>query len=219
MRMRDRWLAPRESSPLLLLILLIAALLPTSLHAQQGRRDDWQRVPDVMAALAIGEGSQVADVGAGSGYFTAHLSRYVGGGGRVYAVDISERALAQLRQLVESRGRENVEVVRGEIDDPKLPESTLDAVLVVNAYHMMTEYRAMLSGMHRALKPGGRIVIIDRIPSDPVAARDRQTAQYELSIDLVAGELRDAGFEVLEQDQLFAESGQGRQQWMLIARR
>lgn len=219
MRMRDRWLAPRESSPLLLLILLIAALLPTSLHAQQGSRDDWQRVPDVMAALAIGEGSQVADVGAGSGYFTAHLSRYVGDGGRVYAVDISERALAQLRQLVESRGLENVEVVRGEIDDPKLPESSLDAVLVVNAYHMMTEYSAMLSGMHKALKPGGRIVIIDRIPSDPVAARDRQTAQYELSIDLVAGELRDAGFEVLEQDQLFAESGQGRQQWMLIARR
>ncbi|UCC72936.1 MAG: class I SAM-dependent methyltransferase [Gemmatimonadota bacterium] len=219
--MRNRYArpAPRYSSWRLPLTLLAAALPAAALQAQQRNRDDWQRVPDVMAALAIGEGSHVADVGAGSGYFTAHLSRYVGASGRVFAEDISERALAQLRQLVESEGLENVEVVRGEIDDPKLPDRSLDAVLVVNAYHMMTEYRAMLSGMYNALKPGGRIVIIDRVPSDPVAASDRQTARYELSIDLVAQELREAGFQVVDRDELFAETGYGGGQWMVIARR
>ena len=120
---------------------------------------------------------------------------------------------------MEGEGLDNVEVVRGEIDDPKLPDRSLDAVLVVNAYHMMTEYQAMLSGMFSALKPGGRLVILDRVPSDPVSSRDRQTAHYELSIDLVELELREAGFEVLERDELFAERGRGYGQWLLVARR
>jgi ubiquinone/menaquinone biosynthesis C-methylase UbiE len=110
-------------------------------------------VPDVVAALAIGEGSRVADVGAGSGYFTEHLAREVGAGGRVFAVEISERSLSQLRRLAEDENLDNIEVVPGEVDDPKLPERSLDAVLVVDAYHEMTEYEAMLSGMYRALKP------------------------------------------------------------------
>ncbi len=214
-----RLLAPRHSSWIPAWLLVAATLLPADLQAQGRDRDNWQRVPDVLAALAIGEGSQVADVGAGSGYFTAHLARAVGGGGRVYAVDISDRALSQLRRLVEDEGFDNVEVVRGEIDDPKLPERTLDAALVVDAYHEMTAYEAMLAGMFNALKPGGRLVIIDHVPSDPQSSRARQTREHDLGIDLVAGELQEAGFEVLEQDELFAQSGRNHRHWMLVARR
>ncbi len=176
-------------------------------------------MPDVLAALAVGEGSYVADVGAGSGYFTEHLARHVGATGRVFAVDISERALSELRRLVEREDLENVEVVRGEVDDPKLPDGSLDAVLVVNAYHEMTEYEAMLAGMLRALKPGGRLVMLERGTTDSSLSRDRQMAEHEMSIDLVARELGAAGFDILERDEHFTENERQHRQWMLVARR
>jgi ubiquinone/menaquinone biosynthesis C-methylase UbiE len=128
MREVHRLSVPREPSWLLLCALLAAGFQPSQLEAQRSNRASWQRVPDVMAALAIGEGSHVADVGAGSGYFTEHLAREVGAGGRVFAVEISERSLSQLRRLAEDEDLNNIEVVPGEIDDPRLPERSLDAV-------------------------------------------------------------------------------------------
>ncbi|UCC84369.1 MAG: class I SAM-dependent methyltransferase [Gemmatimonadota bacterium] len=215
----ERRLSPPSWSSWLLLCALLIAIQPAELEAQRRNRDSWQRVPDVMAALAIGEGSRVADVGAGSGYFTEYLSTEVGAGGRVYAVDISERSLSQLRRLAQEDGLANIEVVRGEVDDPRLPERSLDAVLVVDAYHEMTEYEAMLSGMYKALKPGGRLVILDHVPSDPSQSRDRQTRSHELSIDIVEQEVIAAGFEILDRDEQFTESGRNHGQWLLVARR
>jgi ubiquinone/menaquinone biosynthesis C-methylase UbiE len=172
-----------------------------------------------MAALSVDTGSRVADVGAGSGYFTEHLSKEVGSSGRVFAVDISDRALNQLARLVENKRLENVEVIRGEIDDPGLPEESLDAVLVVDAYHEMTEYEAILAAVHGALKPGGRLVILDLVPPDSSAARDRQTANHRLGISVVEGEILAAGFEVIGRDPQFTTSGRGTGQWMLVSRR
>ncbi len=203
-------------APWLLTCLLLAGLLPAELQAQRRNRDDWQRVPDVIAALSIGEGSRVADVGAGAGYFTEHLAKAVGATGRVFAVDISERALAQLRRLVDEAGLDNVEVIRGEPDDPKLPARSLDAVLVVDAYHEMTEYEAMLAGMLKALKAGGRLVMLDRGATDPSLSRDGQVAKHELSIDLVERELTEAGFEILERNPHFTENERNHRQWMLV---
>src|SRR6187401_1281277 len=76
-------------------------------------RDAWQRVPDIFAAMGVAEGSVVADIGAGGGYFTARLSKAVGATGRVYAVDVSSSALTGLRQRVGREGLTNVEVVQG----------------------------------------------------------------------------------------------------------
>jgi predicted methyltransferase len=90
---------------------------------------------------------------------------------------------------------------------------------VVDAYHEMTEYEAMLSGMYNALKPGGRLVIVDHVPSDPSQSRDRQTTSHELSIDIVEEELREAGFEVLDRDEGFTQNGRNHGQWLLVARR
>jgi predicted methyltransferase len=219
MRKPHRLSVPHESSWLLLCVLLATGLQPAELEAQRRNRDSWQRVPDVMTALAIGEGSRVADVGAGSGYFTEHLAREVGAGGRVFAVEISESSLSQLGRLAEREGLDNIEVVRGEIDDPRLPEQSLDAVLVVDAYHEMTEYEAMLSGMFRALRPGGRLVILDHVPDDPSESRDQQTRSHELSIAIVEVELREAGFVILDRDEQFTEIGRSHGQWLLVARR
>lgn len=211
--------SPRRFFGLVTLLLLTAGLQPAELRAQRGERDAWQRVPEVMAALAIGTGSLVADIGAGSGYFTAHLARQVGVGGRVFAVEIGERELSRLRQMAEDAGLQNIEVIRGEIDDPGLPEQSLDAVLVVDAYHEMTEHEAMMDGVYRALEPGARLVILDLAPADGSTSRDRQIASHRISIDLVEEEVRAAGFEVLERYPRFTTTGGGRTQWMLVVRR
>ncbi len=212
---------PRRSTayrpPLLLALALSAAIIqPLDLQAQRNR-DRWQRVPDILVAMAIGEGSYVADVGAGDGYFVEYLSDEVGSSGRVFAVDISERALSNLRRLVDNDDLDNVDVVRGELDDPNLPSEALDAILVVNAYHEMTEHEAMLAAMLDALKPGGRLVMLDHVPSDDDESRTEQTESHDISIDIAEEELQAAGFEILERHEEF--TGNRSQQWMLVARR
>lgn len=210
--------ATRHALALLLLSVVTTTLLSPAVTQAQRNRDSWQRVPDVLRALAIDEGSRVADIGAGDGYFTQHLARAVGAPGRVFAVEISQRALSRLRRLADGQGFDNIEVVEGEVDDPRLPEASLDGVLVVNAYHEMTEHEAMLKGMLAALKPGGRLVILDRAASDASDPRDRQVARHELSLELAERELEEAGFEVLQRDERFTNTG-NRPQWMLVARR
>jgi ubiquinone/menaquinone biosynthesis C-methylase UbiE len=203
-------------------VLVATATLAPGLTAQQdAARDAWQRVPDVFAALAIGEGSRVADVGAGRGYFTARLADRVGRAGRVYAVDVDESSLSRLRSLVETDSLLNVEVIHGAADDPRLPPGELDAVLVVDTYHEMTEHAAMLAGMLRALKPGARLVLLDFRPPDPSASRSGQTARHTIAMEIAERELADAGFAILRREADFAEAGGYRRsrQWMLVAQR
>lgn len=217
MKQRLSLTARQTAVPLFLSIMAAVLLTPDACRAQPNR-DNWQRVPDVLAALAIDEGGWVADVGAGDGYFARHLARTVGVAGKVFAVEISRRALSQLRRLAEEEDFNCIEVVEGAIDDPKLPNESLDAVLVVNAYHEMTEHEAMLERMSAALKPGGRLVILDRSVSDTSDSRERQTGRHELSIDLVEREIEAAGLEVLQRDGRFTSVG-NHPQWMLVARR
>lgn len=126
-----------------------------------GLRDRWQRAADVMNALRIEAGSVVADIGAGDGYFSFHLARRAGLQGKVYAVDLDEKALAQLKERAGSLGLTNIEIVRSKPDDPSLPEGALDAALIVNAYHEFTAYDAMLQRIYRALRPGGLLGILE----------------------------------------------------------
>lgn len=219
MRSRSPRTWPRRLPWLAVCLLAAAGIGPDAARAQSSERDAWQRVPDVMAALAIGTGDRVADIGAGSGYFTSRLARQVGADGRVFAVEIDEGALSRLRRLAEEDGFRNIEVVRGESADPRLPEASLDAILVVDAYHEMTEYEAMLAGMFAALRAGGRLVILDLVPPDGSTSRDRQVDRHRIGIDLVEQEVRAAGFEVLDSDPEFTRTGRGRGQWMLTARR
>lgn len=203
----------------------VSALLVTpGAAASQDRpqRDEWQRVPDVLEALGAAPGTQMGDIGAGGGYFTHHLRRAVGVEGRVYAVDISRSAVARLRGELDRLGVRNVDVILGEPDDPRLPYGSLDGALIVNSYHEMTEYRAMLAGIRSALRPGGRLVILDNPARDPGSSREAQTERHELHIDLAARELVEAGFEVVDQDPLFivgTEDGNGPRMWLLTSAR
>jgi ubiquinone/menaquinone biosynthesis C-methylase UbiE len=124
-------------------------------------RDAWQKPELVMDALAIGERSAVADVGAGGGWFTVRLARRVGPNGVVYAQDVQQQMLDSIKRRVAREGFENVFYIRGERRDPKLPRAALDAVLMVDTYHEFENPVALLRGVGAALKPGGRVGIVD----------------------------------------------------------
>ena len=114
-----------------------------------------------MDALGIGPGSAVADIGAGRGYFTLRLAERVGPQGRVFAVDIDEGNLNRLRDRAEREHLKQISTINSTTSDPKLEADSVQAILVVNAYHEMREFEAMMQGMFRGLKPCGRLGVID----------------------------------------------------------
>ena len=121
----------------------------------------------LLDALKIQPGSAVADVGAGSGYFTFRLAERVGPKGTVYAVDLQTEMLALLRERARVRGFKNVRPVQGTITDPKLPPASVDLVLLVDVYHEFSHPAEMAAAMVRALKPGGRLVLVEYRAEDP----------------------------------------------------
>ncbi len=190
--------------------------------SREAARERWQKVPEIFALMALAPGRAVADVGAGNGFFTARLADAVGEAGLVYAVDVSERALRDLRARVERDGLRNVKVVAGETDDPGLPEASLDAVLINNAYHEMDEHQAMLGHLWMALRPGGRLVILDQVDlSRRDADRARQTASHEIAATVVEADLVAAGFEIAATRDPFIERGNGASDdwWLIVASR
>ena len=124
-------------------------------------REAWQRPEDVMDALSIGENSVVADLGAGGGWFTVRLAVRVGPNGRVYAEDIQPQMIEAITRRVQREGLTGrVRTIFGAASDPRLPEP-VDAVLIVDAYHEMEYPVALLRKTAAALKPNGRIGIIN----------------------------------------------------------
>jgi len=124
-------------------------------------RDAWQMPDAVMDAVRIADGSHVADIGAGGGWFTVRLARRVGPNGLVYAQDVQPQMLEAIRRRVDREGLRNVRPVRGEAGDPHLPPASVEAVLIVDAYHEFTNPIAWLRKLATALKPGGRVGVVD----------------------------------------------------------
>src|SRR5438445_12015598 len=124
-------------------------------------RDAWQKPDQVVAALGLKKGETACDIGSGPGYFTLRLARAVGFGGFVFAVDVEARMLQALRDRLDKAGVRNVAPVLAVADDPLLPPSACDLVLVVDTYHHFPDRTAYLERLRRALKPGGEIVNID----------------------------------------------------------
>ena len=127
-----------------------------------------EEAPDAaLDAIGIARGSTVADVGAGAGYFTWRLAARVGPSGKVYAGDIQPEMLELLRRNMAARGIRNVETVLGATDDPRLPRGALDLALLVDVYHEFSEPQKMLRAIREALKPGGRLVLLEYRKEDP----------------------------------------------------
>lgn len=123
-------------------------------------RDEWQQPERIMDALAIADGSRVADIGAGGGWFTVRLARRVGPNGRVYAEDIQRQMIESIDRRVQREGLLNVATIIGTPLDPRLPEG-LDAVLMVDTYPQLDDPVGLLTHIRRSLAPTGRLGIVD----------------------------------------------------------
>ncbi len=186
------------------------------------KQEQHLKVAEVMDAMGIGAGSQAADIGAGGGFFTQRLSRRVGPTGRVYAIDIDTKyAIPHLKQLVKKQSLKNVEVIHSEPGDPKLPAGKLDAVLMVIAYHEVEPYKEMLGHVKAALKPGGRLVVVDMMPHKTMSRpRADQAKNHVIAPDIAQEEFRAAGFEIVSRKDDFVDwPDEESTRWIIVCRR
>jgi ubiquinone/menaquinone biosynthesis C-methylase UbiE len=130
-------------------------------------REQEEQPSRLMKALKIKAGQKIADIGAGSGYFTFRLSRLVSPKGKVYAVDIQPEMLAIMRKRMKEQNLTNIELVRGTEKDPRLPDESVDLILLVDVYHEFSYPWEMTAAMVKALKPGGRMVFVEYRMEDP----------------------------------------------------
>jgi precorrin-6B methylase 2 len=146
-----------------------------------------------IAALGIAPGAVVADVGAGSGYYTVRLAHVVGPGGRVVATDLQPGMLDLIRAKIERQGLTNVTLVQGRSDDPNLPPATFDLIVLVDVYHELASPQVFVRKLREALKPDGRLVLIEFRLEDPrVPIRE----VHKMSVSQVRQELGADGFQI-----------------------
>ena len=134
---------------------------------ERGERED-EEAPDVaLNVLKIPKGASVADIGAGSGFVTVKLSKRVGPTGRVFANDIQPQMLQMLGTRLARQKITNVTLVQGTVDDPRLEPASVDLELMIDVYHELSQPQAMLRHLREALKPGGRLVLLEYRKEDP----------------------------------------------------
>ena len=149
-------------------------------------RDQRQKPGQLLRAAGLMRGMTVADVGTGIGYMLPFLSRGVGPTGRVFAEDIFDDYLAAARQTAEAQHLDNIVFVKGTDMDPKLPENSFDCVLVLDVYHHFDYPEAMLAGIYRALKPDGRLVIVEYYKNETAMPDGRALTHIRLDMpDLI----------------------------------
>ncbi len=199
---------------------LIAAvfLLTLAAVAQYGsdtpQRDNWQRPNEVMDALGIHPGSIVADIGAGRGYFTFRLAGRVGPTGKVYSEDIADEVISDITRRAQDRKLAHIQVVKGSPTDVRLPADTMDAIIIVDSYHEFRDFNAMLQSIRRALKPGAKLGIIDKV-EDAGRPRTEYHDLHAINEDLVRQEVLANGFQFVQRGRGF-RSDRGQEWWFLI---
>lgn len=146
------------------------------------------QVERVLDVLGVREGARVADIGAGSGWFTVRAARRAGKAGLVYAVEINRDYLKHIEERAHKEGLTNVRAVLGSEDDPRLPPSSVDAVLILKTYHEIAQPVRLLTRLRAALRGGARVGVIDRKGSGDdhgverdVVVREAERAGYTLA--------------------------------------
>jgi predicted methyltransferase len=153
-------------------------------------REDRLQLNRVMDMLAIKPGKTVADVGAGSGWFTVRAARRVTDKGTVYAVDINPEAIDYINRRAQREKLHNVKTVLGREDDPLLPAESIDAVLLLKTYHEIAKPVALLSNLRQSLKPGAQVGIIDR---------NGNGEDHGVASEVVIREATEAGYRLVNQ--------------------
>lgn len=128
---------------------------------ERPERDQEEEPAKLLRALKLKEGDHVADIGAGTGYFTMPMARIVGATGRIYAVEIQPEMLSIIKRRAGSMGLKNIVPILGKVTDPKLPAEKIDLILMVDVYHEFSFPYEMTEAMIKALKVGGRLVFVE----------------------------------------------------------
>ena len=185
------------------------------------QRDQWQRPSDVIQELNLKPGSVAVDLGSGVGYFTLKLSNTVGKTGKVVAVDILKFPLQVLRVRTLLSGQHNVDTILAEPDNPHLTAGSVDAVLIANTFHEIAHPSEVLDHLFQSLKPGGRLVIVDRgPPPGETESQHPDSERHEIAPDLVEDEIVKEGFEVIRrQDHFIDQPGEDNVWWLIVASR
>lgn len=166
---------------------------------EDAKRDANLQVDRVMDLLTIRPGTRVADIGAGSGWFTVRAARRIGRGGEVFAVEINRAYLAHIRQRAAKEKLRNVRTVLGREDDPLLAPASIDAVLLLKTYHEIAKPGEFMRHVRDALRKGGRVGIIDR---------NGKGDDHGLDAAVVIEELRRAGFRLTSQHDFVKADGE-----------
>ncbi len=162
-------------------------------------RDAYQKPDEVVSSLALKEGETIADIGAGSGYFTLRFARHVGASGRVYAVDINPDMIRYMNRHIRDMKLTNVVTVLADPDDPLLPDGSIDRFFICDVWHHIEDRPHYLSLLKRMLKPGGQVIMIDFQKRDlPVGPPTSMKIPRQDLID----EMKQSGFE-LEKEYTF----------------
>jgi SAM-dependent methyltransferase len=151
-------------------------------------RDKKLQIDRVMDILGITPGKTVADIGAGSGWFSVRAARRVTQTGLVYAVDINPEAIRYVQERMGREGIGNVKTILSKPEDPLLPAQSIDAVLLLKTYHEVADPVALLKNLHKSLRPGARVGIIDRNGTAEV---------HGVNQDIVVREARQAGYRLV----------------------
>jgi ubiquinone/menaquinone biosynthesis C-methylase UbiE len=152
-------------------------------------RDERLQIDRVMDLLGISVGKSVADIGAGSGWFTVRAAKRVGGMGLVYAVDINPEAVRYIEQRAKKEKLLNVKAMLSTADDPRLPANSIDAVLLLKTYHEIAHPVTLLKNLRVALRPGAKIGIIDR---------NGDGENHGIGSEVIVHEANEAGYTLLD---------------------
>jgi predicted methyltransferase len=188
------------------------------LDTVEAARDQWQRPLEILQALNPRPGDTIVDLGCGSGYFTLKLSAAVGNRGRVIAEDIRLLPLIFLRARTILKKELNVSVIHGHPTNPHLLVNGVNAVLILNTYHELSDPHAIVAQVHSALVSGGRLVVVDRQPN-PANVGIRENGEHEISAASVETDLRQMGFDIVGLQDRFVESDPNRETWWLLVAR
>jgi precorrin-6B methylase 2/mono/diheme cytochrome c family protein len=172
------------------------SIAPTSENVaffNRPERNAEERSDALVQALEIRAGARVADIGAGTGYFTWRLAERAGPTGKVIAVDIQQRMLDLAAETVKQHGLGNVDYVLGRESDPRLPERSLDMVFIAYSYHEFSQPETIMDAIRRSLKPGGRLVIVEYAKESQLAPA---SSLHKMSFDEIRNEIEPMGFDL-----------------------
>ena len=208
-----------------LIFFFILSIIVQGLHAQYAEldwkdRDDWMPLQELFEMADLTPGMDVADIGCHEGYLSFHLAEHLGQLGTVYAVDVRADRIKAVEAIAEDREVNNIVPILGMYDDPRLTDGVMDRIFIVDTYHEIGDYVEYLKNLKSALKPNGKLIILEKLKTEhSEKTRQQQAYFHTLSMDFVKQELKNAGYRIIDQrnDMGFWENNPEKIIWVMVA--